>query len=49
MRGPAVRPRVDQVAELTRGLRLPLPAIADLHLQILAEGLREAFDDLRLR
>ena len=49
MRGPAVRPRVDQVAELTRGLRLPLPAIADLHLQILAEGLREAFDDLRGR
>lgn len=40
------RPRLDQVAELTRGIRLPRPAVADIHLQILAEGLREAFDDL---
>ena len=48
MRGSRVRPRLDQVAELTRGVRLPLPAIADVHLQILAEGLREAFDDLRV-
>ena len=40
------RPRLDQVAELTRDIRLPRPAVADIHLQILAEGLREAFDDL---
>ena len=45
----AVQPRLDQVAELTRGIRLPLPAIADVHLEILAEGLQEAFDDLRVR
>ena len=45
----AVEPRLDQIAELTRGTRLPMPAIADVHLQILAEGLREAFDDLHAR
>ena len=45
----AVRPRRDQISELTRGIRLPLPAIADVHLQILAEGLQVAFDDLRVR
>ena len=47
MRGPAVRPRHDQVAELTRGVRLPLAPITDDHLEILAEGLRQAFDDVR--
>ena len=35
---PRVQPRPDQVAELTRGIRLPLPAIADVHIGILAEG-----------
>ena len=49
MRSPAVRPRPDQVAELTRGVRLPLPPIAEVHLEVLAEGLGEAFDDLRVR
>ena len=49
MTGTAARTRYDQVAELTRGLRLPLPAIADDHLEILAEGLRRAFGDLRTR
>jgi len=48
MRGSAVRPRRDQVAELTRGVRLPLAPVADEHLQILAEGLRQAFDDIRV-
>ena len=47
MRGPAVRPRHDQVAELTRGVQLPLAPIADDHLKILAERLRQAFDDVR--
>ena len=47
MRSPAPHPRPDQVAELTRGLRLPLAAIAGDHLEILAEGLRQAFGDLR--
>jgi len=32
---------------LTRGLRLPLAAIAGDHLEILADGLRQAFGDLR--
>ena len=47
MTGPAALPRHDQVAELTRGLRLPLAAIADVHLKILAERLQRAFDDIR--
>ena len=46
MRGQTVRPRQDQVAELTRGVRLPLPPIEDEHLVILAEKLRHAFDDV---
>ena len=48
MRSPAPRPRPDQVAELTRGLRLPQAAIADDHLEILAERVRQAFDDVRV-
>ena len=49
MRRSGVRPRVDQVAELTRGLRLPLEPIANDHLEVLAERLRQAFDDVRVR
>ena len=49
MRGSVARHRVDQVAELTRGVRLPLPAIADVHLEVLAECLSKAFNDLLLR
>lgn len=48
MTGPAARPRYDQVAELTRGLRLPLAAIADDHLEILAERVQQAFNDVRV-
>ncbi len=47
MRASAIRPRPDQVAELTRGVQLPLPAIAEVHLEILAEGLLRAFRDIR--
>ena len=47
MKGSSVRPRYDQVAELTRGVRLPLPPIARDHLEILAEGFRKAFNDIR--
>ena len=47
MRRSGIRPRVDQVAELTRGLRLPLEPIANDHLEVLAERLRQAFDDVR--
>lgn len=46
---PRVQPRPDQVAELTRGVRLPLPAIADVHVGILAEGLSAAYEDLCVR
>ena len=47
MRGSVIRPRHDQVAELTRGAQLPLAPISDDHLEILAEGLRQAFHDIR--
>tara|TARA_B100000965_G_scaffold403649_1_gene432341 strand:- start:979 stop:1692 length:714 start_codon:yes stop_codon:yes gene_type:complete len=44
---PAIRPRPDQIAELTRGLDLPLPEIATIHLEIIAEGLHRAFSEIR--
>ncbi|MBN9070601.1 MAG: hypothetical protein J0H34_03165, partial [Rhizobiales bacterium] len=47
MRAAAIRPRPDQVAELTRGLRLPLPEVSSVHLEIIAEGLLKAFRDVR--
>ena len=47
MRGQKVRPRQDQVAALTLGVRLPLAPILDEHLKILAEGLQRAFHDVR--
>ena len=47
MRGQTVRPRPDQIAELTRGVCLPLAPIEDEYLEILAEGLRRAFRDVR--
>lgn len=46
---PRVQSRPDQVAELTRGVQLPLPAIADVHIGIVAEGLIAAYEDLCLR
>ena len=47
MKRPAVRPRPEQVAELTRGVTLPLPVIQDEHLLVIAEVLRRAFDAIR--
>jgi len=35
-------PRVDQVKELTRGLRLPMPPLAVIHLNIIVETIRIA-------
>ena len=46
MMAPAIRPRPDQIAELSRGLRLPLPRIEDDHLAILMQGLERAFHEL---
>lgn len=42
-----IRPRPDQIAELTRGLELPLPEVSELHLEIIADGLFRAFNDIR--
>lgn len=44
-----IRPRPDQVAELTRGLTLPLPEVSTDHLEVIAEGLLRAFGDVRAR
>ena len=48
MRRRTVRPRHDQIDELTRGVPLPLAAIADDHMEVVADGLRQAFEDVRL-
>jgi hypothetical protein len=47
MSSPALLPRPDQIAELTRGLDLPLAAISEDYLQIIAEGVIQAFNDIR--
>lgn len=44
---PALTPRPDQVAELTRGLDLPLPPIADALMIALAETVFAAFAAIR--
>lgn len=43
----ALAPRPDQIAELTRGLDLPLAAIDDALLYVIAEGVAQAFNDIR--
>ncbi|SEG30134.1 hypothetical protein [Billgrantia desiderata] len=48
MRPTAIRPRPDQIAELTRGLHLPLPEVSSVHLEIIAEGLIRAFSGICL-
>ena len=44
-----IHPRVDQVAELTRGVTLPLAPLPDIHLTVIAEVLTRAWNDLSLR
>ena len=46
MSSSALSPRPDQIAELTRGLALPLPAIDGVYLQLIAEGIVQAFQDI---
>lgn len=41
-----IRPRDDQVAELTRGQRLPLAPLHEMHLMFIAEVLTRAWSDL---
>lgn len=47
MKPSAIRSRPDQISELTRGLHLPLPAMDAVYLEIIAEGLSRAFNDIR--
>lgn len=47
MNSSAVVPRPDHIAELTRGLELPLTAIDDIHLHVIVEGVARAFDDIQ--
>ncbi len=49
MKPPAIRPRPDQISELSRGLELPLPEIQADHLEIIADGLFRAFMDIRVQ
>jgi len=41
-----IHPRPDQVAELTRGLQLPLPGLSSIHLNVIAEGLVQAYNEI---
>lgn len=41
-----LQPRPEQVAELTRGIRLPLVLLQDEHLIFIAEYLAKAWKDL---
>lgn len=43
----AIGHRPDQIGELTRGLRLPLPAVDIDYLELIAETLSRAFQDVR--
>ncbi|MDR0481121.1 MAG: hypothetical protein LBG66_04465 [Gallionellaceae bacterium] len=43
----AMAPRPDQIDALTRGLRLPLPAVDTVYLEIIAENLCRAFHEMR--
>ncbi|WP_434704622.1 hypothetical protein J3P85_01235 [Pseudomonas sp. Z1-12] len=47
MKKSAIRPREDQVAELTRGQKLPLDPIANIHLDIIFETLSRVWDQLK--
>jgi hypothetical protein len=47
MSPPAIRPRPDQISELTRGIQLPLAEIQADYLEIIADGLLRAFTDIR--
>lgn len=47
MSSSVLSPRPDQIAELTRGLDLPLAAIDEVYLQIIAECVVQAFRDVR--
>lgn len=47
MSSPSFVPRPDQIAELTRGVDLPLEAIDDVHLHVIADGVAQAFKDIR--
>lgn len=46
MSGKSIHPRLDQVRELTCGHVLPLEAISDQHLEIIAECLAQAWNGL---
>ena len=46
MSGTSLHSRKDQIAELTRGVQLPLDPLEDIHLDIIAEMLALAWDDL---
>lgn len=46
MKKSRIHPREDQVAELTRGQKLPLPPLDEIHLSFIAETLARAWNEL---
>lgn len=46
MKPPSIRPRPDQILELSRGLTLPLLPIDSVYLEIIAETFVDAFNDV---
>lgn len=47
MKQPVIRPRDEQVAELTRGQSLPLDPIEDVHLDVIFESVARVWSELR--
>ena len=47
MSRPRNRPRSDQIAELTRGIELPVPALKQEHLTAVTQLEAETFTDIR--
>ena len=47
MRSPPLRPRDEQIAELTRGQRLPLNPIAEAHLDVIFETVARVWQELK--
>ncbi len=46
MRSPTLRPRDDQIAELTRGQQLPLDPLAEAHLDVIFETVVRVWQEL---
>ncbi|WP_139051988.1 hypothetical protein [Roseibium sp. TrichSKD4] len=48
MKSISIKPRPDQILELSRGASLPLPEINNLHLEVIVETLLQAFENIQV-